>query len=146
MTELPLTSQVTGYVLVAAIGLYVLLLGWWQAMVLSGKPMQNPDGSIDDWRDNKQVYGMALADLLLACPLTFIGIALVYIAPSWGCFVLSLIAFWLVWINSATTLTSLRFEKPSITLAWFLAFPSGGLIGAAYLIWVVIHSEAVLGF
>ena len=145
MSSLSPASQITGYVLMAIIGLYTLLLWWWQAMVLSGRVMKNPDGSTDDWAVQKTHYGMAFADVFLACPASLIGIALVFIAPRWGCFVLSLIAFWLVWVNLATTATSLRFKRPKITLAWLATFPSGSLLGAAYLVWVATHFEAVFG-
>lgn len=129
----------------AIIALYTLLLWWWQAMVLSGRAMKNPDGSTDDWARQKTHYGMAFADVFLACPVSLIGITLVFIAPRWGCFVLSLIAFWFMWVNVVTTATSLRFERPEITLAWLVTFPSGSLLGAAYLVWVAIHFEAVFG-
>ncbi len=46
MSSLSLASQISGYLLMAIIGLYTLLLWWWQAMVLSGKAMKNP-GWID---------------------------------------------------------------------------------------------------
>ncbi len=146
MTELPLVSQIVGYVLVAIIGLYTLLLGWWQAKVLSGSAMDNPDGSTDDWKVQKTHYGIAFADLFLACPVSIVGIALVFVAPRWGYFVLSLIAFWFVWTNLMTTATSLRFERPTISLNWLVVFPSGIFVGAAYLFWTVIHFDAVLGF
>ena len=68
MTELSLSSQIIGYVLIAIIGLYMLLLGWWQAKVLSGRSMKNADGSTDDWKAQKTHYGIALADLFLALP------------------------------------------------------------------------------
>ena len=35
--------------LVALMGLYLLLVAWWQARVLGGEAMGNPDGSVDDW-------------------------------------------------------------------------------------------------
>ena len=144
MTELPLASRLAGYALIAVIGLYTVLLGWWQAMVLSGRPMQNPDGSTDDWRVHKTHFGMAVADLLLTCPVSIGGIALVFLAPRWGYFVLSLIAFWFVWANLMTTSMSLRFERPRITLSWLFVFPSGILVGGAYLFWMVIHFDVVL--
>jgi hypothetical protein len=50
MDALSLLSQVTGYLLIALMGLYMLLFGWWQAKVLSGQAMENPDGSVDSWK------------------------------------------------------------------------------------------------
>lgn len=146
MGELSLVSQYIGYALIAIIGAYVAVLGWWQARVLAGRSMENPDGSTDDWKSQKTHYGIAFADLFLTCPASFIGIALVFVAPPWGFFVLSLIAFWFIWGNTMTTATSLRFERPSITMNWFIAFPSGILVGAAWLVWVFIHVEELSFF
>ena len=145
MAELSLVSQVIGYVLIAIIGLYSLVVAWWQANVLSGKAMQNPDGSADDWGRQQTHFGIAVADVFLACPVSILGVVLVFVAPRWGFFVLSLIAFWLVWANLMTTSTSLRFAQPKITVGWLAVFPSGILVGAAQLLWTVIHFEAVLG-
>ena len=145
MSLLSPASQITGYLLMAIIGLYVLFLWWFQVMVLRGKTMKNPDGSTDGWALQKTHYGIAFADVFLACPVSLFGIALVFIAPRWGCFVLGLIAFWFVWANLMTTATSLRFEHPKITLVWLATFPSGILLGAAYLAWVAIHFDAVFG-
>ena len=65
MQELPLVSQVSLYVLLALIGLFALLVGGWQIMVLQGKAMKNPDGSTDDWHEQKTHYGLAFADVFL---------------------------------------------------------------------------------
>jgi hypothetical protein len=79
-----LYSQIILYLLLALIGLYVLLIGVWQIKVLRGENMQNPDGSTDDWREQKTHYGIAVADVFLACPAGIIGIILVFISPRWG--------------------------------------------------------------
>jgi hypothetical protein len=44
-----------------------------------------------------------------------------------------------------TTVTSLRFEKPRITAESLLVFPFGTLVGAFYLIWILIHFGIVCG-
>ena len=143
MSALSLASQITGYLLIAMIGLFTMLVGGWQVMVLSGRPMRNPDGSTDDWTIQRTHYGIAFADVFLACPVSLMGIALVFLAPRWGCLVLSLIAFWFVWSNLMTTATSLRFERPKIAPGWLVEFPSGIVIGAAYLAWAAIHTDAL---
>lgn len=143
MSTLSLASQVTGYGLTAILGLFTMVIWGWQVLVLSGRPMRNPDGSTDDWAVQKTHYGIAFADVFLACPVSLLGIALVFLAPRWGCLVLSLIAFWFVWSNLMTTATSLRFERPKMTPGWLLVFPSGIVIGAAYLAWAAIHIDAL---
>ena len=105
--------------------------------------MKNPDGSVDDWNDQKIFYGIALADILLSVPATIIGITLVFFSPRWGHYVLTLVSFWFVWANTMTTATSLRFEKPKISLAWFIAFPLGALVGLAYIIWTIFHFDVI---
>jgi len=74
MQELSVLSQISLYVLLALIGLYTLLVGGWQIMILKGKAMKNPDGSSDDWHGQKTHYGIAFADVFLACPASIAGI------------------------------------------------------------------------
>ena len=143
MQELSLVSQISLYVLMALIGGYALLLVGWQAMVLKGKAMKNPDGSSDDWHEQKTHYGIAFADLVWACPLSIAGIVLVFVEPRWGYYLLALVSFWFVWANTMTTSTSLRFEQPNINLNWLLVFPSGILVGLAYIVWTVIHFDII---
>ena len=143
MHELSLTSKIILYVLMAMIGLYTLLLWWWQVMVLKGKAMKNPDGSFDNWREQKCHYGIALADTFITAPLTLAGIILVFAAPRWGYYILALISYFWVWSNLMTTATSLKFEKPKITLMWFIVFPFGILIGLAYIIWTIVHFNSI---
>ncbi len=143
MPELSLFSQISLYVLLALIGILTLSLGYWQVMVLQGKAMQNPDGSSDDWHQQKILYGIAFADLFIVCPASIIGIILVFVSPRWGYYLLALVSFWLVWANMMTTATSLRFEQPSITLNWLLVYPLGMLVGLAYIIWTIVHFEII---
>jgi len=116
MQELSITSQISLYVLLVSLGIYVLLVGGWQIKVLRGEAMKNPDGSKDDWHEQKTHYGIAVADLFLACPAGIVGIILVFIAPRWGHYLLALVSFWFIWANIMTTATSLRFENPKIDL------------------------------
>ncbi len=143
MQTLSLVSQISLYVLMALIGVYALLVGGFQAMVLEGKAMKNPDGSSDNWHEQKTHYGIAFADLVLACPVSIAGIVLVFVAPRWGYYLLALVSFWFVWANTMTTATSLRFEKPKINLNWLIVFPSGILIGLTYIIWTLIHFDII---
>jgi hypothetical protein len=55
------------------------------------------------------------------------------------------VGVWMAWANVMTTVTSLRFEKPRITAEWLLVFPFGGLVGLAYVIWILIHFDNVYG-
>jgi len=75
--------------------------------------------------------------------LSFAGTVLVFMASRWGFLLMAMIAFWMVWINLATTATSLKFERPQITLMWFITFPFAGLVGLAFLLWISVHFEAV---
>ena len=143
MQELSLASQISLYVLMTLIGLFTLLVGIWQVTVLKGKTMKNPDGSSDAWQEQKTHYGIAFADVFLACPATIAGIVLVFITPRWGIYILALISFWFVWANIMTTSTSLRFEKPKINLSWFIAFPFGILIGLAFIVWTILHFDVI---
>jgi hypothetical protein len=140
---LPFTSQIVLYVLLFLIGLFALIVWVGQIMILRGKAFKNPDGSTDDWHEQKTHYGIAFADIFLACPVSIAGIVLVFVYPRWGYFFLALVSFWFVWGNLMTTATSLRFENPKISLMWILAFPLGTIIGLAYILWTVINFDAI---
>lgn len=144
MATLPLASQISLYVLLALTGVLALVIWGGQVWVLRGNAFPNPDGSKDDWHEQKVIYGMAFADVVLACPISMVAVILVFLSPRWGLFLLALVSFWLVWANIMTTATSLRFYHPRITVAWFVAFPLGALVGLANIIWVVFHFDAVL--
>jgi hypothetical protein len=143
MPALSPLSQITLYVLLALIGLLSLIILGWQIQVLRGKAMKNPDGSADDWHEQKIFYGIAIADIFLACPMSIAGIVLVFVSPRWGFYLLTWTSFWFVWANTMTTATSLRFEKPKLTLSWFIVFPFGALVGLAYFIWTLVHFDAI---
>jgi hypothetical protein len=140
---LPLLSQVSLYVLLVLMGLFSLLVFGWQIMILQGKAMQNPDGTSDDYHEQKTHYGIAFADVFLACPVCFAAIALVFISPRWGIYMLAMVAFWFVWANLMTTATSLRFENPKRSLNWWIVFPAGIIIGLAFILWNVIHFDII---
>ncbi|MCD4692721.1 MAG: hypothetical protein K8R79_07400 [Calditrichales bacterium] len=143
MNELSLLSQISLYVLMFLMGVIALLIFIWQVNVLKGKAMKNPDGSLDSWHEQKILYGIAVADLILACPATIAGILLVFIWPQWGYYLLTLVSFWVVWANIMTPAASLRFEKPKISLNWFIAFPFSILLGIAYIIWTIVHFNII---
>jgi len=139
LTDLSGVSQLSLYALLALLGGLNTLLVFWQIAVLSGRSMQNVDGSFDDWRRQHTHFGIALADVLIACPLGFAAIALVFVEPAYGHWLLAMYAFYHVWANTVTTATSLKFYAPKITLAWFIVFPFGALVGLAYLVWAALH-------
>ena len=143
MQTLSLPSQITLYVLLALIGLLALIIWGWQIQVLRGKEMKNPDGSADNWHEQPIFYGMAVADIFFACPVSVIGIALVFVVPRWGYYLLTWVSFWFVWANIMTTATSLRFEKPKINLTWLIVYPFGSLVGLAYFAWTVFHFDII---
>jgi len=136
-------SQVSLYVILGIMGLLCIVIWDWQIRVLKGKAMKNPDGSFDNWHEQKTHYGIAFADIFLACPLNIAGIILVFVSPRWGYYLLALVSFWWVWANIMTTVTSLRFEKPRITFMWFIVFPFGILVGLAYIMWTIVHFDII---
>ena len=140
---LPLASQVSLYVLLILTGLFSLLVFCWQLMILRGKAMPNPDGTSDDYLEQKTHYGIAFADVFLACPASFVAIALVFFSPRWGFYLLAMVAFWFVWANLMATATSLRFENPKLSLNWWITFPTGIIIGLVTILWTVIHFETI---
>ncbi len=140
MTELSLISQISLYVLLALMGLFSLLLWGWQIMILRGKAFNNPDGSKDDWHEQKTHYGIAFADVFVSCPANIIGIALVFLFPRWGFYLLSMVSFWWIWANVMTTATSLRFYNPKRSLiTWLIGYPLGILVGLAFIVWTIVH-------
>jgi len=143
--DLPGISRVLLFVLLTLINLITVIVLIAQIRCVMGKPFQNPDGTKDDWREQRLFYGIAWADILVACPLSFAGVVLVFLAPRWGFFLMGMVSFWFVWANVMTTVTSLRFEKPRITLQWIVVFPLGTLIGLAFLLWIFVHFDLVFG-
>jgi len=148
MPELSTFSQISLYVLLVLMGLLSLIILGWQIQVLRGKSMKNADGTADDWHEQKMFYGIAVADIFLACPISIIGIVLVLISPRLGSpglgfYLLAWVSFWFVWANTMTTATSLRFEKPKITLNWLIVFPFGAVVGLAYFVWTLANFETI---
>jgi hypothetical protein len=143
LSDLSLLSQITLYMLLAFIGVLTLLILWFQVQVFGGKRMPNPDGSADDWHEQKIFYGIAVADIFLACPLGFATVGLTLAASPWGLFLLPMHGFYFLWANTMTTATSLRFHNPEFTLTWFLVFPLGILVGVATLAWTAVHLDLI---
>ncbi|UCD20226.1 MAG: hypothetical protein JSU64_03560 [candidate division WOR-3 bacterium] len=143
MQNLPFLSQAILYFLLALMAFDSAIVWLWQIMVMKGKVMKNPDGSVDDWHVQKMFYGIAIADIFLACPTTIAGIVMLLTGSRWGYYILALVSFWFLWSNIMTTVTSMRFEKPKMTLRWFFTFPFGSFIGLAYIIWTFIHFDII---
>lgn len=145
LADLPGVSRIFLYALLVAISLITVIVLAAQIGCVRGRPFENPDGTRDDWREQRIFYGIAWADILVACPLSFTGVVLLFLAPQWGFYLLGMVSFWFVWANMMTTLTSLRFEKPRITVQWLVVFPLGSVIGLAFLVWTVLHFRLVFG-
>ncbi len=141
--EIPLISRIILYIIIALFGLLAIIVFGWQIMVLRGKSMKNPDGSVDDWHEQKLFYGIALADITIAVPTTLVGIALIFVGWRIGYYLTGLASFWFLWTNIMTTTTSLRFEKPNISFSWFIVFPFGAIVALAYIIWSLIYFQEI---
>ncbi|MCK5577372.1 MAG: hypothetical protein KAI14_03555 [Dehalococcoidales bacterium] len=141
--EIPLISKVVLYIIIVLFGLICIPILRWQIMVLRGKSMKNPDGSADDWHEQKLFYGIALADITIAIPVAIIGITLIFVGWRIGYYLTGLACFWFLWANVMATATSLRFENPKITLNWFIVFPFGAVLGLAYIVWTLVHFDTV---
>ena len=89
-------SQISLYVLLAVMGVLALIVWGAQILILRGRAFPNPDGSVDDWHEQKTHYGIAFADVFVACPASIAGIVLVFLSPRWGYYLLALVSFWWV--------------------------------------------------
>jgi len=145
LAELSLSSRIILFTLLVLIALITCIVYWAQIGCVRGKPFENPDGTKDDWREQKVFYGIAWADILLACPMSVSALVLIFLAPQWGFFLMGMVSFWFLWANVMTTITSLRFEKPEITFQWFVVFPFGAVVGLSFLAWMVAHFDLVFG-
>lgn len=144
--EVSLAGRIVLYVLLGLYAVGLIGLWFWQFQVFRGKAMKNPDGSSDDWHDEPMVYGLALADMVFSIPVGLIGIIFILVGYPLGHYIMGMVAFWFVWINLATTATSLRFNKPRTNLvAWVLAYPALVMLGLAYLGWIGVHYETFFG-
>ncbi|MFC2060088.1 hypothetical protein ACFLTZ_03205 [Chloroflexota bacterium] len=141
--EIPLISKVVLYIIVALFGLICIALLIWQIMVLRGKSMKTPDGSADDWHEQKLFYGIALADIVLAIPITFVGVILIFMEWRIGYYLTGLASFWFLWANIMSTATSMRFEKPKFSFNWFIVFPFGAIVALAYIVWTLVHFDTI---
>lgn len=136
-------SKIILYTDLVLMALMCIAIWGWQLLVLRGRSLKNPDGTVDDWHEQKLTYGIALADLVLAVPVTLAGIILIFMGWSLGYYLTGLASFWLLWTNVMTTATSLRFEKPRITFMWFVNFPLGAILAGVYILWSIVHFEEI---
>ena len=145
ISALPPAYAVWFYGMLAIVVLYALLVFIWQIRILRGKTMTNPDGSTDGWHEQASHFGMAVADVFLACPMCIASVVLVLINHAWGLYLLGMTGFWFVWTNTMTTVTSLRFHAPRLNIQWCLTFPFGIVVGLAVTIWP-LAVVSVIGF
>jgi hypothetical protein len=98
---------------------------------------------MSNWHEQKLFYGIALADITIAIPVTFIGIVLIFMGWRIGYYLTGLASFWFLWANVMATATSLRFEKPKISFSWFIVFPFGALVALAYIAWTLANFDTI---
>lgn len=144
MQSLSFVSRVGLYALLALMGVFGLLAWFFQFRTLRGGAFKNPDGSTDDWHREKTFYGIAVADVFVACPGNTLGIVLILFSSRWGYYLLALASFWWVWANVMTTATSIRFYEPRRGfLLWLAGYPFGIFLGLAYIAWTVLHFDVI---
>ncbi|TKJ41793.1 hypothetical protein CEE37_04280 [candidate division LCP-89 bacterium B3_LCP] len=141
--EITLTGKIILYADIAIFALFCLIILYWQINVLRGKAMSNPDGSTDDWHEQKLIYGIAVADIFVAIPVALTGIALIFGGLKIGYYLTGLASFWFLWANVMATVTSLRFERPRITLYWIIVYPFGVFLALIYIVWSIIYFEVI---
>jgi len=144
--DIPLSGRIILYVIIIPFGLVSMFLWGYQLMILRGKRIKNPDGSVDDWHEQKLCYGAALADITTAVPLTLLAIVLIFLGWRLGYYLMGLASFWFVWANTMTTATSIRFENPKESfIVWLLTFPFCILLGLAYIVWSLYYFPVLFG-
>jgi len=131
------------YIDISLLAMLCIPLLVWQIQVLRGRSMRSPDGSVDDWHDQKLCYGIAIADIFIAIPVTLVGVILVFLGRSLGFYLTGLAGFWFLWANVMATVTSLRFHKPKITLGWLLVFPLGAVVALIYIVWSILFFDEI---
>ncbi|MBP7831133.1 MAG: hypothetical protein KA248_14590 [Kiritimatiellae bacterium] len=145
MESLTVFARWSLYGLLGLMGVFCLILWVVQLKIMRGGVFRNPDGSQDDWHQQPTHYGIAFADVFVACPANVVAVALAFAGSRWGFYLLALASFWWIWANVMTTATSLKFYKPKITVTWFLAYPFGALVGLAYVALTFAHFDALYG-
>ncbi|MBU1695083.1 MAG: hypothetical protein KKC51_14130 [Verrucomicrobia bacterium] len=143
MESLSLLTRWSLYGLLVFMGMLGLLLWVVQFRTMRGGVFNNPDGSQDDWHQQKSHYGIAFADVFVACPANTAGVALAFAGSRWGFYLLALVSFWWVWANVMTTATSLKFYKPKMTFLWIIGYPFGIVVGLAYLALTFVYFDAL---
>ncbi len=114
---------------------YIIVLGYWQVMVVLGNPMANPDGTVDTIAE-PLTFGFVLADLAVAIPIGILGIIGMLLQKKWGLILSAMFSFFLFYMNVAGTAASLWGGGTDvITLEWLLIYPSGCVVGLAFWIW-----------
>ncbi len=141
--DLSTPSLVILYVIVGIMDLGLIVLWGWQLQVFRGKPMENPDGSKDDWNEAPLCYGIALADMVIAVPTALVATVLMILEYRVGHYLFGAIAWWFVWVNFATTVSSIRFHKPKMSFGWLFSYPGLVAFGLAYLVWEFVHWDVV---
>jgi len=121
--DISLASKIILYVIISLFALFAVIVFIWQIAVLRGKSMNNPDGTVDDWHEQKILYGIAVADIVVAVPVAIIGVVFIFIGWRIGYYLTGLASFWYLWTNIMATATSLRFESPKISINWIVVFP-----------------------
>ena len=143
MQDISFVSILILYILLGLSGLYFILLWFWQIKVFKGKRMKNIDGSFDDWREQNMDYGFSFADIVIGCPVGLLGVVLTFLHYQVGFYLMAMVSFWFLWVNLATTVTSLKFRNPKFNFAWFMTFPFGSLMSLAYLVWTISYYDII---
>lgn len=137
-------SRISLYVLIYLMAFYLIIVMYWQVQVVRGRAMNNPDGSVDDYHEQKIFYGIAIADFVVPLPLMIAAFAFWYAGDvSIAHLLFAMVSFWFVYWNTVTTATSLRFETPTIDTMWIITCPFGIVLGFLYWCWIFIHYDDI---
>ena len=143
MQDIPFVSILILYILLGFSGLYFIILWFWQIKVFRGKRMNNVDGSFDDWHEHNMDYGFSFADIVIGCPVGLLGVVFTFLHYQVGFYIMAMVSFWFIWVNLATTVTSLKFCSPKISFSWFMTFPFGSLMSLAYIVWTIYYYDVI---
>jgi len=140
--ELSLISNISLYVIMAIYMVIIVGLFDYQYKVATSKVPTCPGGEPDDWKKYPPLYGGAMADLLINCPLVTTGMILILFNCRVGFYLVAIATSILIWCWSFI-LFEIKSHKPKVTFMWIVSFIVPPLISLTFLLWTIIHFDAI---